>query len=33
MIFIDLFGIIVFCLAVWLYWPILKWYYKELRRK
>lgn len=32
MIFIDLLGIIIFCLAIWFYWPVLRWYFKGIRK-
>jgi len=32
MLFIDLLGFIVFLLCMWLYWPVLKHEFKQLRK-
>jgi hypothetical protein len=30
---IDFLGLVVFVGAVWIHWPVLKWYYQDIRKQ
>lgn len=32
-VLIDILGVVAFFGAIWLYWPVLKWYYKDIRKQ